>query len=212
MRTRIILVDDHQLMRDGLQRLLCDEPDIEVVGSTGDPKETFVLTQNLHPDLVLLDIELPGIDGIQLTRELHKQFPKLKIAILSVHTEPERIKSALQAGVVGYLSKSNAYSELLKAIQVIVSGQIYLCSDATTVMTQEYRSLSNPDASNELKERERIILKLIAEGHSTKEIAATLQISTKTVEAQRSRIMQKTKATSIAALTKYALRHGLTSL
>lgn len=213
MRTRILLVEDHQLLRDGIKHLIKDEPGLEVVGETGEPVEALKLVNSLMPDLVLMDIELKGGNGIELSRKMISATPGLKIAILSAHTDPTFIRTALQCGIVGYLSKVNAHSELIKAVNAIMAGQVYLCSEAATFMTQEYRSLSgNGTSDTTLSERQRLILKLISEGQSTKEIAATLTISVKTIEAQRARIMDKTGVRSIAELTKYAIRQGLTSL
>jgi DNA-binding NarL/FixJ family response regulator len=215
MPIRIFIVDDHQIVRDGLRLILRDQEGFEVVGDACDGKEALKKVFEIDPDIITTDIEMPGIDGISLVRQIRARLPEAKILVLSAHSEPSVVSDALQSGVGGYLLKINAGRDLIQAIRTVMSGQVYLCPEVSTVVVQEYqRHVHAPVFSQQgiLTDREKEILKLIADGKTTKEIALSLNLSSKTIEAHRLNIMAKLKINSIAELTKYAIREGIAQL
>lgn len=211
---RILLVDDHQIMRDGLRLMLRERPEVEVVGDAFDTEEAWLAVENLKPDVVILDLELPGVGGMALARRLQQHFPEIKVIILTGHTEPQFVSEALRAGVQGYVAKANASSLLVAALQAVLGGHVYLCPEASTHVVREYRRHVDTGDGHPhvLSARELEVLKRIAEGQSTKEIAFALSVSTKTVETHRLNILSKLQLKSVAELTKYAVREGLTTL
>lgn len=215
MPTRLFIVDDHQIVRDGLRLIFKDQPDFEVIGdSPGGPAAIEEIVAR-SPDLVTTDIEMPGIDGISLTRQIKGRAPHIRVVILSAHADPRFVREALQAGVMGYLLKLNAGRELIHAVHSAMGGQIYLCPEVSTVVVREYQRhvhTTTPSDHGVLSEREREILRHIADGETTKEIAMALNVSSKTIEAHRLNIMAKLKLNSIAELTKYAIREGIAQL
>lgn len=215
MPIRIFIIDDHQIVRDGLRLILKEQPDIEVVGDASNGRDALERIFELSPDIVTTDIEMPGIDGISLTRQIKNRSLTIKSLVLTAHAETQFIAEALQAGVGGYLLKINAGRDLIQAVRTMMSGQVYLSPEISTVVVREYqRHVHSPAPTSHgiLSDREREILKLLADGQTTKEIALALNLSTKTIEAHRLNIMAKLKLNSIAELTKYAIREGIVQL
>jgi DNA-binding NarL/FixJ family response regulator len=218
MSLRIVLVDDHKLLREGLKSLLEDEPDLEVVGEAEDGHECILLTKRLKPDVVVMDVGMPGLNGMDATRQVLADSPEVKILALSMHTDKRFASGMLQAGASGYLLKDAAYDELIRAIRTVAAGKTYLSPTITEVVVEDYVQRlgggegESAGAFSVLSAREREVLQAMAEGRSTKEIAAALHLSVKTVESHRMAIMNKLDIHSVAELTKYAVREGLTSL
>ena len=215
MTIRIILADDHTLVRHSLSRAMEQEQDIEVIGQAEDGHMTVALTRQLHPDMVLMDISMPDLNGIEASREIRRESPDTQIIALSMHSEKRYVTEMFKAGAKGYLLKDSDYGELLTAIRTVADGKTYLSpsiSDTVVedMVTGEYGKESS--AFSVLTPREREVLQLLAEGNTTKQTAMRLHISPKTVEAHRLRIMSKLNIDNIALLTKYAIQEGLTSL
>ncbi len=218
MSIKILLADDHRLMREGLHDLLMREPDFTVVGEAATGKETVHLVRKLQPDVVLMDITMPDLGGIEATRRILCAPSPPKIIALSMHMEKEFITDMLRAGASGYVLKDCAFSELALAIRTAAQGKTYLSPDIADLVVEEAVQNADSSTSSEdlafavLTPREREVLQLIAEGRTTREIAAALGVSVKTIETHRQHIMEKLDLRSVAALTKYAVRVGLTSL
>jgi len=215
MSTRVLLVDDHAIIREGLRSLLEKQPDMEVVADADDGRKAIELVRELSPDIVIMDVTMPGLNGIEATRLITAELPNVKIVALSIHSQRRFIADMLSAGAVGYILKECLFDELLQAIGVVASGGRYLSPKIAEVVVDDYvKHLSNISDSplSALTGREREVLQLVAEGKSTKEIALDLHVSTKTIEANRRQIMDKLGVNSIAELTKYAVREGLTTL
>jgi two-component system response regulator NreC len=215
MSTRVLIADDHKIFREGLRALLEKQRGIEVVAEAKDGLEAVHFAQKLIPDVVIMDVAMPEKNGMEATRETLEVLPKTKVIALSMHSDRRFVLQMLKAGAVGYLLKDSAFEELAAAIQAVVSGQTYLSPKITDVVIKEYlHSQARSEASvfTILTHREREVLQLLAEGKSTKEIAATLHVSVKTIETHRQQVMDKLDIHSIAELTKYAIREGLTSL
>lgn len=210
---RIFLADDHQIMREGLRLVLNREADFAIVGEAADGEAALVQLKVLKPEVAVLDIEMPGLNGLELAEHLRTVCPETKVLILSAHAEAPAVREALRAGVAGFLMKTGAAADLVRAIRTIVAGEVFFCPQVSTVLVREYRRAGgrgNPATT--LTDRETEVLKRIADGQSTKEIAFALGVSGKTVETHRLNVMTKLGVTSVAALTKYALREGLTTL
>jgi DNA-binding NarL/FixJ family response regulator len=215
MKLRILLADDHRLFRDGLRTLLENQAGMEVVGETSDGTQTIAAVSEKKPNIILMDISMPNLNGIDATRRIISENPSIKIIMLSMHSDQKFVIEALKSGAVGYLLKDCAIDELIAAIRSVVSGQIYLARDIKDAVIKDYLKLavSSPESVfSTLSIREREVLQLLAKGLSTKETAAMLNISIKTVETHRKQIMDKLGIYSIAQLTKYAIREGLTPL
>jgi len=215
VKLRILLADDHKIVRDGLRNLLERDPEIVVVGEAEDGREALQLARKLAPDVVVMDIAMPDLNGIEATRQILAEIPKIKIVALSMHSDKRYVSEMLKAGAAGYLLKDCAFEELITAIKTIARGKIYLSPGIAGVVLEEFiRTGAGADASafSLLSDREREVLQLMAEGRTTKEVAAQLHVSVKTIETHRTHIMAKLDIHSIAALTKYAIREGLTSL
>ncbi len=215
MSIRVLLSDDHRIMREGLRSLLEKEPDIELVGEAEDGRSTIELASRLKPQVVVMDISMPDLNGIDATRMLLEKLPSVKVLALSMHTDQRFIEGMLRAGATGYLPKDCASEELVRAIRTVLSNQTYLSPSIADVVRRDYLSQrrgADISVSYVLTEREREVLQLMAEGENTKEIASRLQVSVKTIETFRQHIMQKLNLHSLAELTKYAIREGLTSL
>ncbi|MBK8478716.1 MAG: response regulator transcription factor [Opitutaceae bacterium] len=208
---RILLVDDHPLLRAGLRECLgLHSARFEVVGECGDSESAWREVARLEPDLIVMDLELPGEGGLSLTRRIHAAFPLTKVMILTAYDDGRKINSALEAGAVGYVLKSCASEELITAVEAVLVGQIYLSPAASTVIVRDYqRQLQG--GSELLSPRELETLKQIANGQTTKEIAFAQKISPKTVETHRLNLMAKLQISTVAGLTKYAIREGLIS-
>ncbi len=211
-RVRILLVDDHPLLRTGLRESLgLHSSRFEIVGESGDSESAWQAVARLEPDLIVMDLELPGEGGLSLTRRIRAAFPLSKVIILTAHDDGRKINSALEAGAVGYVLKSCSSEELITAIEAVLVGQIYLSPAASTVIVHDYqRQLTS--AGELLSPRELEMLKQIANGQTTKEIAFALNVSPKTVETHRLNLMAKLQISTVAGLTKYAIREGLVTL
>lgn len=216
MKTRIILADDHKVMRAGLRNLISQEPDLEVVAEASTGREAVELCHKHEPDLVLMDIAMPELNGIEACRQVRAELPRVRVLALSMHADKQYAAGMLGAGASGYLLKDCAYDELVEAIRTVASGRTYLSPEITGVVLRDYVDrLSGAEADSAfsvLTDREREVLQLVAEGHTTKQIAEKLYVSVKTVESHRQNIMDKLEIRTIAELTKYAIREGLTSL
>ena len=215
MTVRLIIADDHKLFRDGLRPLLERQRGIEVVGEASDGRELLELVVSLRPDLVVLDVSMPGLNGVEAARRIREIDPAVRIAMLSMHADRRFVLESLKAGATAYLLKDDGFDELVRAIPRIMLGRVVLAERVGGQVVQEYLALARPDddsAYRRLSPREREVLQLIAEGHSTKQIAAAQDVSVKTVETRRKQIMDKLDLHSVAELTKYAVREGLTSL
>ena len=214
MTIRIILADDHQIVRLGLRSLLETEPDIQVVGEADNGEMTLKLVQELSPDVVIMDISMPDLNGIEATRRLLIKSPEVKVIALSMHSDSLFVLNMLKAGASGYLLKDCALEELVKAIRTVVRQQTYLSPSISHLMIKDLASTSSGSISayTVLTVRERQVLQMLADGQSTNQIAAALNISVKTVEAHRQQVMNKLGIHTVAELTKYAIQQGLTSL
>ncbi len=215
MTIKIILADDHKILREGLKQLLSKESGFEVIGEAQDGRTAVQLAKKLSPDVMIMDIGMPDLNGIEATRQIKSVKPDIKIITLSMHEDRRFIKEMFKAGATGYLLKDMAFENLVKAIQSVMNNQIYLCPKLSDLFLNEFirtPSTDLPTVFSELTPREREVLQFIAEGRSTKEIAGKLQVSVKTIETHRLQIMGKLDMHNIADLTKYAIREGLTDL
>ncbi len=215
MTIRVIIADDHRMFRDGLRPLLERQPDLSVVGEAADGHELVDLVESLRPHLVVVDVSMPGLNGVEAARRIREIDPTIRVAMLSMHADRRFVLESLKAGAVAYLLKDDGFDELVRAIPRIMAGQTVLSERIGEWLVREYvqrvRS-EEQSAFDRLTPREREELQLMAEGRSTKEIAAIQNVSVKTVETRRKQIMDKLDLHSIAELTKYAIREGLTSV
>ncbi len=215
MIVRILIADDHKIILDGLCSLLEKNDALKVIGRAADGLSAVRLAGELSPDLVIMDISLPGLNGIDATRRILEANPRVKIIALSMHKDGRYIAEALKSGAMGYLLKESAFDELIAAIGAVMKGQCYLSASIADLVIKDYiRHLEKTDSGifTVLTPREREVLQSLSEGLSTKGIAARLEVSVKTVETHRAQIMAKLDIHSVAELTKYAIREGLTSL
>ncbi len=215
MSIRIVIVEDHKIMIDGLRSLIERESDFEVINCVQDGRSAVECARKLKPDVMIMDIGLPGLNGIEATRQIIRDIENIKIIALSMHSEKKFIIEMLKAGASGYLLKDCAFDELISAIRTVSGGKNYLSPSITdTVIDNALREkeMKMPSAFSLLTDRERQVLQLLAEGRTTKQAAAELYISPKTVETHRAKIMEKLNMDNLAELTKYAVREGLTSL
>ncbi|MFN3241617.1 MAG: response regulator [Planctomycetota bacterium] len=211
---KILLADDHAIIRDGLANML-RQIDHEIVGEATDGRAAVQLALELQPDIVVMDIGMPGMNGIEATRQLIEHDAKVAVIALSMHSDATYVGRMLQAGARGYLLKESAFDELEEAIDNVLKGRIFLGSKIQGVVVGDYVDRlggKRPSSPVTLTNKEREVLQLVAEGKSTKEIAQALSITVKTVETHRHNIMNRLDIRSIAQLTKYAIRQGLTSL
>lgn len=208
---RILIADDHALFRAGLRTLIAAQPEMQVVGEAADGRELLALADQLQPDVVLLDIIMPGFNGIEAIRRLHESRPTTGIVALSMHAAEEYVVSALQAGALSYLLKDAPPEELIRAIASAHRGQQYLSPPLTEAVIAAYfdRLGGKESLIDRLSPREREVLQLIAEGHSTRTCALTLGISPKTVETYRANLMDRLGLYDIASLTRFAIRAGI---
>ncbi len=212
---RVLLADDHEIVREGLSLLLQRTGQLDVVANVANGNDALAQAIALQPDVAILDVTMPGLNGIEVTHRLHDQHPEIRVIILSMHTDRQFVVEALRAGARAYVLKENAYSDLSKAITTVMRGSVFLSPEVTNVMVE---AVVHGTGSTEatpyeiLSTREREVLQLLAEGRKTKDIAEALFVSQKTVETHRKRIMDKLDLHSVAELTKYSVRHGLTDL
>ncbi len=212
---KLIIADDHKIIRDGLKSLISQQPDLQVVAEAGDGRRAVELVRELRPDVVIMDVSMPELNGIDATRQIISEFPETRVIALSMHSDRRFVNAMLKAGASGYLLKDCAFEEIIRAIDTVVKGQMYLSPAVTTLLVDgliTHESNAEESIFELLSEREREVLQLLAEGNSTKEIASTINVSVKTVESHRKNIMDKLDLRSVAELTKLAVREGLTSL
>ena len=215
MSTKILLVDDHRLFRDGLRALMESQSGMDVVGEADDGRMAVDLTRNLSPDVVIMDVGMPGLNGIEATRQIVTEAPGIKVIALSMHSDRQFVTGMFGAGASGYLLKDCAFEELINALHTVIKNLTYMSPEISTIVVEDYvhRVSKSDDAiPDALTPRAREVLQLLAEGMNTKQLASHLNISVKTVEAHRRQIMEKLNLHSIAELTKYAIRTGLTSV
>jgi len=216
MTINILLADDHKIMREGLKSLLGADEDIKVIAEASDGREAVQKALENHPDVIVMDMTMPEMSGIEATQQIIAINPDARILALSMIKDKSCVLECLKSGAKGYLIKNCAAEELIIAIRTLASGESYLCSKITDIVIKDITGQSSKSASStphhELSKREQEVLQLIADGKSTKEIAYMFGVSIKTVDVQRKNIMNKLQLFSIAELTKYAIREGLTSI
>lgn len=211
MSIRIILADDHEIVRHGLSRSFQHIEDIEVIGHAKDGHSTVELVRELSPDIVVMDIGMPDLNGVEATRQIVKELPVVKVIGLSMHSSNKYVREMFKAGASGYLLKDCNFEELVDAIKTVAGGKTYVSPSIGDMVVKDY--IGKPDEASAfsiLSQREREVLQLFAEGKTTKQVAGRLHISPKTVEVHRLRIMSKLNIDNIAQLTKYAIQEGLT--
>lgn len=221
MKIKIVLADDHKIVRDGLRIMLEEQPDMEVIAEAEDGRTSVRMARDLKPHVVIMDISMPDLNGIEATRQIVADESGIKVLALSMHSDSRHVWKMLDAGAKGYMLKECAFEELAHAVRIIMKNHVYLSPRITTVVVEEcmhnlpqpgHEETSAPASSEMLTGREREVLQLLAEGKSSKEIASHLEVSIKTVETFRQHIMSKLNLHSVAELTKYAIREGITSL
>jgi two-component system response regulator NreC len=214
---KVVLADDHQIVRHGLRSLLSAEPDIKVVGEADNGRAVVRLVQELSPQVVIMDISMPDLNGIEATRQILSDFSGVKVIALSMHSDSLFVLNMFKAGASGYLLKDCALEELVKAVRTVMNRKIYLSPSISDIVIKDFVIGWSPEDSSSsaysiLTAREREVLQLMAEGKTTNQMAESLCISVKTVEAHRKQLMTKLDIHSVAELTKYAIRQGLTTL
>jgi len=214
-KIRLLLADDHPVVRKGIESCLARYRHLEVVGEAADGKQALSKANELAPDILLLDIGLPDMDGVAVTERLKKESPHTKVLVLSMHQHKDTLLRLIQAGIRGYLLKDAAPEEIVRAIDAVYAGEIYFSPDVARMALDQYVASAGGTATSpvsKLTGREREVLALIAEGHSNKEVACKLSLSVRTVETHRERVMRKLEIRNAAGLTKFAIAHGLVSL
>lgn len=213
-RIRVLLADDHKLVRAGIRSLLERLPGMEVVAEASDGSEVLQLVEEHHPQIVLMDLAMPEVNGLEATKRLTQMFPKVRVIILSIYSDEEHVYQSLRAGAAGYLMKGAATEELELAIRSVARGETYLSPPVSKPVIMEYIRRTNVGLSPRegLSPRQTQILKLIAEGQTTKQIALSLAISVKTVETHRSALMKRIGVRDVAGLVRYAVKVGLVDL
>jgi DNA-binding NarL/FixJ family response regulator len=214
LSVQILIADDHKLMREGLSSLLGQQPDIQVVAQANNGREAVQMTERYSPDVVVMDVSMPDLNGIDATRQIVSRRPRTKVIALSMHSDRQFVAEMFRAGASGYLLKDSAFEDLASAIRTVARDQTFIAPriGGFTVEDYAYAQAGEPLVSPRLTDREREVLQLMAEGKGTKEIAAELGLSAKTVETHRQHLMDKLDIYSVAELTKFAIRQGLTSL
>lgn len=211
-KIKILIVDDHGIFRDGIHALIGLYDDLEIVGEASEGKEAIEKALELAPDVVIMDIAIPGMDGLEATRRIKKKNPGIKVLVLTQHDNKEYVLSAIKAGATGYVPKRATSSELISAIRAVYGGDSFLYPSAAAALMDDYRHQAETEPYEHLTARERETLALIADGHSGRQIAEMLYISLKTVQGHRTKIMEKLDIHNRAELIKYALRKGLVSI
>jgi DNA-binding NarL/FixJ family response regulator len=214
MSIRLLIADDHKLMREGLRALLSGESDIEVIGEASDGRAIVKMVEDSSPDIVLMDISMPQLNGIDATRQIEDMSGDTRVIALSMHADRLFVQGVLKAGAAGYILKDSAFDELAQAVRAVSNGQMYLSPGVAGVVVEGFLKTDGAPVENEvsLTAREREVLQLVTEGISTRDIATQLHISVKTVETHRRQLMKKLDLYTVAELTKYAIRNGLTRL
>jgi len=211
-KTRIILADDHSIVREGLKTLLEARPEFQVIGETGDGLETVRMVEQLKPNVLIVDLMMPGLNGLEVTRQIHKRFPLVSIIVLSMHADEAYVDEALQNGATGYVLKDSRGADLIKAITEVLAGRRYLSpplSERAVAAYSEKAGEGTLDQHESLTTREREVLQLVAEGNTNAEIASRLFISPRTVEVHRANLMHKLSLKNQSELIRYALRRGI---
>jgi two-component system, NarL family, response regulator NreC len=214
MNIRVLIADDHKIVRESLRALLEKEPGFTVVGEAGEGRTAMRLTRELVPDVIIMDVAMPDLNGIEATRQVVAEFPEIKIIALSMHNDRRFVLNMLKAGARGYLLKDCASQNLIKAIRLVIANKTYISHEIADLVVKDYLASTSPAEGSPaelLTAREREILQLIVEGKTNQKIAEALKVSIKTVESHRHAIMLKLDIKSIAELTKFAIREGLTS-
>ncbi|MGB7761772.1 MAG: response regulator transcription factor [Bryobacteraceae bacterium] len=207
-RIRILLADDHAVVRRGFQMILAEQPDMEIVGEAGNGREALELAAKLKPDVVVMDVAMPELNGIEATRRMAEHAPHARVLALSMHKDSVYVREILRAGARGYLLKDSVAADLVSAVRAIAAGEGYLSPAVSDAVLDDYRRhVTNP--IDLLTSREREVLQMLAEGKTNKEIAAVLNLSVYTVDAHRGRIMEKLNVHSINELVRFAVRNGL---
>lgn len=210
-KLRILLADDHAMIRDGVKALINGEPDLEVVGEASDGREAWHKVKSLQPDILILDITMPDLNGVQATERIKRDAPKVKVLILTAHEDKGFLQQVLQAGASGYMLKRAASAELIRAIRIVAAGDVYIDPEIASKIVTSYvgrQSAKESVQRGDLSEREEEVLRLVAWGHSNKEIATRLNISVKTVEGHKSKIMEKLGLKNRVEIVRYALHRG----
>ena len=210
--TKIVLADDHRLMREGLRALLCAEPDFSVVGDAADGWAAIEAVARLQPDVLVVDLMMPGLSGLEVVRQVHERFPRVRIVVVSMCSSEEHVITALRQGALGYVLKDVSAEVLVQALRVVSGGRRYLCPPVSERAIEAYLRSSDVaplDLFDTLSPREREVLQLVAEGHTSAEVAGRLFLSARTVETHRSCLMRKMGFHNHTDLVRYALRHGL---
>ncbi|MCU0913947.1 MAG: response regulator transcription factor [Planctomycetes bacterium] len=210
MTTRILLVDDHQILREGLRSLLETQPDMKIVGEAGEGTTALQLVRTLRPDVVIMDVNMEGMDGIEVTRRIKREYPETRVLALSMYLRSGFVSEMFKSGASGYLLKENAFVEVVQAIRTVLAGQKYACAKVAGLLVDQYvQSEERASARTALTERETEVTRLLARGKSTKEIALITGSSIKTIDARRRRILKKLGLNSLAELVVYAIREHL---
>ncbi len=212
MAIGVVFVDDHEIFHECIRHLFNTRDDMHMLGVANNGRTAIHLARDLSPDVVVMDISMPGLNGIDATQKIVSENPGIKVIALSMHSDCKVVLQVLKAGASGYVLKECAFDELIFAIQAVMDRKRYLSPKITSLILDDYLNLAEEVEPASLSTREREVLQLIAEGKSTRQIADDLNLSVKTIETHRSQIMKKLNVTSLAELTKYAVREGLTSL
>jgi DNA-binding NarL/FixJ family response regulator len=207
-RTRILLADDHAVVRQGFKMILAAQPDMEIVGEAGHGREAVELAEQLRPDVIVMDVAMPELNGIEATRRLAASLPHTRVLALSMHKDSVYVREILRAGARGYLLKDSVAADLVSAVRAVASGEGYISPAVSNAVLDDYRRhVTNP--IDLLTSREREVLQMLAEGKTNKEIAGVLNLSVYTVDSHRGRIMEKLNLHSINELVRFAVRNGL---
>ncbi len=213
MPTTILLVDDHQILREGLRSLLEKQSNMEIVGEAGDGRTALRLVRELRPNVVIMDVNMEGMDGIDATRAITRERPGTRVLALSMYLRKTFVSEMFKSGASGYLLKENAFGEVVQAINTIITGQRYACAKVAGLLVDEHLHVDvATSAKTGLTKRESEVIRMLANGQSSKAIALATQTSVKTVDARRRRIMRKLGVSSVAELVKYAIREGLSEV
>jgi len=215
MAIKVLIVDDHRITREGIRSMLEREPDMKVLGEAEDGRSATRMARELGPDLIVMDVCMPDMNGILATSVILAEFPKIKVLALSMLADTRVVHNMLRAGASGYLIKDCSFTELVRAIRMVIANKTYLSPGIMDVVVKDYvrpPAYSGSLSSSNLTIRESEVLQLVAEGHSTSQIAKSLYLSVKTIETHRQKIFSKINTKGIAGLTKYAIREGLTSV
>ena len=215
MTIRIVIADNHALFAEGLRSLVERQPDFAIVGEASDGREAVARARELRPDVVLMDVVMPGLNGLDATRQIRQEVPDTRVLALSMHVDKRYVLGMLEAGASGYVAKEASFDEVARALRAVAAGHVYLAPNIAGLVVEDYArraSPGTPDAAAALSPREREVLQLLAEGAPARRIARQLHISVKTVETHRRNILAKLELDTVADLVRYAIREGITSL